>query len=92
MTTNGELALEQAVKLDNGFLIFILAGDVTVNFETSNGHTITISEETIQEENVIKTTEDNGSLSANASAVEGKKEDKKGKQTNPHILTNLYGS
>ncbi|EMP39106.1 Phosphatase and actin regulator 2 [Chelonia mydas] len=53
------------------------AGDVTVNFETSNGHTITISEETIQEENVIKTTEDNGSLSANASAVEGKKEDKK---------------
>ncbi|XP_044866764.1 phosphatase and actin regulator 2 isoform X3 [Mauremys mutica] len=53
------------------------AGDVTVNFETSNGHTITISEETIQEENVIKTTEDNGSLSAKASAVEGKKEDKK---------------
>ncbi|CAM4534813.1 unnamed protein product [Lepidochelys olivacea] len=53
------------------------AGDVTVNFETSNGHTITISEETIQEENVIKTTEDNGSLSANASAEEGKKEDKK---------------
>ncbi|XP_074920111.1 phosphatase and actin regulator 2 isoform X3 [Chelonoidis abingdonii] len=52
-------------------------GDVTVNFETSNGHTITISEETIQEENVIKTTEDNGSLSAKASAVEGKKEDKK---------------
>uniref|UniRef100_A0A8C3HVA7 Phosphatase and actin regulator n=1 Tax=Chrysemys picta bellii TaxID=8478 RepID=A0A8C3HVA7_CHRPI len=53
------------------------AGDVTVNFETSNGHTITISEETIQEENVIKTTEDNGSLSAKASAVEGNKEDKK---------------
>uniref|UniRef100_A0A8C3SAZ5 Phosphatase and actin regulator n=1 Tax=Chelydra serpentina TaxID=8475 RepID=A0A8C3SAZ5_CHESE len=53
------------------------AGDVTVNFETSNGHTITISEETIQEENVIKTTEDNSSLSAKASAVEGKKEDKK---------------
>ncbi|XP_050805588.1 phosphatase and actin regulator 2 isoform X2 [Gopherus flavomarginatus] len=52
-------------------------GDVTVNFETSNGHTITISEETIQEENVVKTTEDNGSLSAKASAVEGKKEDKK---------------
>ncbi|KAM9156641.1 phosphatase and actin regulator 2 isoform 6-T6 [Pangshura tecta] len=53
------------------------AGDVTVNFETSNGHTITISEETIQEENVIKTTEDNGSLSAKVSTVEGKKEDKK---------------
>ncbi|XP_067398458.1 phosphatase and actin regulator 2 isoform X4 [Emydura macquarii macquarii] len=51
-------------------------GDVTVNFETSNGHTITISEETIQEENEIKTTEDNGSLSAKATAVEGKKDKK----------------
>uniref|UniRef100_A0A8C8RWP4 Phosphatase and actin regulator n=1 Tax=Pelusios castaneus TaxID=367368 RepID=A0A8C8RWP4_9SAUR len=51
-------------------------GDVTVNFETSNGHTITISEEIIQEENEIKTTEDNGTLSAKASAVEGKKDKK----------------
>nr|XP_006139391.1 phosphatase and actin regulator 2 isoform X1 [Pelodiscus sinensis] len=51
-------------------------GDVTVNFETSNGHTITISEETIQEENVIKTTENNGSVLAKAPAAEGKKEDK----------------
>ncbi|XP_074846550.1 phosphatase and actin regulator 2 isoform X2 [Carettochelys insculpta] len=51
-------------------------GDVTVNFETSNGHTITISEETIQEENVIKPTEDNGSLSAKTPVAEGKKEDK----------------
>uniref|UniRef100_A0A8C0J4I6 Phosphatase and actin regulator n=1 Tax=Chelonoidis abingdonii TaxID=106734 RepID=A0A8C0J4I6_CHEAB len=62
-------------------------GDVTVNFETSNGHTITISEETIQEENVIKTTEDNGSLSAKASAVEGKKEDKKENSTKQRLLS-----
>uniref|UniRef100_A0A663M9A0 Phosphatase and actin regulator n=1 Tax=Athene cunicularia TaxID=194338 RepID=A0A663M9A0_ATHCN len=52
-------------------------GDVTVNFETSNGHTIAIGEETIQEENVVKTSGDNGSLSEKASALEGKKEDQK---------------
>uniref|UniRef100_A0A8C8RVS3 Phosphatase and actin regulator n=1 Tax=Pelusios castaneus TaxID=367368 RepID=A0A8C8RVS3_9SAUR len=58
-------------------------GDVTVNFETSNGHTITISEEIIQEENEIKTTEDNGTLSAKASAVEGKKDKKESTVTCP---------
>ncbi|NXE80208.1 PHAR2 regulator, partial [Cochlearius cochlearius] len=52
-------------------------GDVTVNFETSNGHTIAIGEETIQEENVVKASGDNGTLSEKASAVEGKKEDQK---------------
>uniref|UniRef100_A0A8D0GKB7 Phosphatase and actin regulator n=1 Tax=Sphenodon punctatus TaxID=8508 RepID=A0A8D0GKB7_SPHPU len=52
-------------------------GDITVNFETSNGHTIAVSEETIEEENSIKATEDNGSISAKAPASEGKKEDKK---------------
>ncbi|NXC68880.1 PHAR2 regulator, partial [Anhinga anhinga] len=52
-------------------------GDVTVNFETSNGHTIAIGEETIQEENVIKASGDNGTLSEKASALEGKKEDQK---------------
>ncbi|KFQ51099.1 Phosphatase and actin regulator 2, partial [Nestor notabilis] len=52
-------------------------GDVTVNFETSNGHTIAIGEETIQEENVLKASEDNGTLSEKASASEGKKEDQK---------------
>uniref|UniRef100_A0A8B9GKI9 Phosphatase and actin regulator n=1 Tax=Amazona collaria TaxID=241587 RepID=A0A8B9GKI9_9PSIT len=55
-------------------------GDVTVNFETSNGHTIAIGEETIQEENVLKASGDNGTLSEKASASEGKKEDQKGKQ------------
>ncbi|KAF1512613.1 Phosphatase and actin regulator 2, partial [Eudyptula minor] len=52
-------------------------GDVTVNFETSNGHTIAIGEETIQEENVIKASGDNGTLSEKVSALEGKKEDQK---------------
>ncbi|NXX76562.1 PHAR2 regulator, partial [Urocolius indicus] len=52
-------------------------GDVTVNFETSNGHTIAIGEETIQEENVVKASGDNGTLSEKASALEGKKEEQK---------------
>ncbi|XP_074891990.1 phosphatase and actin regulator 2 isoform X2 [Buteo buteo] len=52
-------------------------GDVTVNFETSNGHTIAIGEETIQEENVVKASGDNGTLSEKVSALEGKKEDQK---------------
>ncbi|KAM9019162.1 phosphatase and actin regulator 2 isoform 4-T4 [Ara ararauna] len=52
-------------------------GDVTVNFETSNGHTIAIGEETIPEENVLKACGDNGTLSEKASALEGIKEDQK---------------
>ncbi|XP_065536760.1 phosphatase and actin regulator 2 isoform X4 [Lathamus discolor] len=52
-------------------------GDVTVNFETSNGHTIAIGEETIQEENVLKASGDNGISPEKASALEGKKEDQK---------------
>ncbi|NWV90930.1 PHAR2 regulator, partial [Machaerirhynchus nigripectus] len=52
-------------------------GDVTVNFETSNGHTIAIGEETIQEENVVKASGNNGTLSEKASASEVKKEDQK---------------
>ncbi|NWV67987.1 PHAR2 regulator, partial [Malurus elegans] len=56
-------------------------GDVTVNFETSNGHTVAIGEETIQEENGVKASGNNGTLSEKASASEGKKEDQKGKRT-----------
>ncbi|XP_019382657.1 PREDICTED: phosphatase and actin regulator 2 isoform X2 [Gavialis gangeticus] len=52
-------------------------GNVTVNFETSNGHTIAIGEEIVQEENVVKSPEDNGSISEKIPALEGKKEDKK---------------
>ncbi|NXK08744.1 PHAR2 regulator, partial [Herpetotheres cachinnans] len=60
-------------------------GDVTVNFETSNGHTVAIGEETIQEENVVKASADNGTLSEKASALEGKKEDQKESATD-HCL------
>ncbi|XP_025894973.1 phosphatase and actin regulator 2 isoform X2 [Nothoprocta perdicaria] len=52
-------------------------GDVTVNFETSNGHTIAISEETISEENIVKASGDNGTLAEKESALEGRKEDQK---------------
>ncbi|XP_074436638.1 phosphatase and actin regulator 2 isoform X9 [Larus michahellis] len=58
-------------------------GDVTVNFETSNGHTIAVGEETIQEENAVKASGDNGTLSEKASALEGKKEDQKESTTDP---------
>ncbi|KFO85006.1 Phosphatase and actin regulator 2, partial [Buceros rhinoceros silvestris] len=52
-------------------------GDVTVNFETSNGHTVAIGEDTIQEETVVKASGDDGTLSEKVSALEGKKEDQK---------------
>ncbi|XP_051657484.1 phosphatase and actin regulator 2 isoform X1 [Manacus candei] len=51
-------------------------GDVTVNFETSNGHTIAIGEETIQEENVVKASGNNGTLSEKTTSSEGKKDQK----------------
>ncbi|XP_040554407.1 phosphatase and actin regulator 2 isoform X4 [Gallus gallus] len=52
-------------------------GDVTVNFETSNGHTIAIGEEAIQEDNAVKASGDNGTLSEKPSGLEGNKEDEK---------------
>ncbi|XP_074165732.1 phosphatase and actin regulator 2 isoform X2 [Sminthopsis crassicaudata] len=52
-------------------------GDVTVNFENSNGHMIPIGEEATQEENVVKSEEGNGSLSEKTTTVEEKAEDKK---------------
>ncbi|XP_064303197.1 phosphatase and actin regulator 2 isoform X4 [Phalacrocorax carbo] len=52
-------------------------GDITVNFETSNGHTIAIGEVTVQEENVVKASGDNGTLSEKASLLEGKRDDQK---------------
>ncbi|NXM35767.1 PHAR2 regulator, partial [Oxyruncus cristatus] len=64
-------------------------GDVTVNFETSNGHTIAIGEEIIQEENVVKASGNNGTLSEKASVSEGKREDQKESTTGhcPEIPT-----
>nr|XP_028579412.1 phosphatase and actin regulator 2 isoform X1 [Podarcis muralis] len=55
-------------------------GEITVNYETSNGHTIVITEDAIQGENVTKTTEENSSTSAKAPpATEERKDGKKEK-------------
>nr|XP_020655713.1 phosphatase and actin regulator 2 [Pogona vitticeps] len=54
-------------------------GGVTINYEISNGHTVVITEEAIQEENVIRTTEDNNSISTKAPALEERKGGKKEK-------------
>uniref|UniRef100_A0A8C0RX92 Phosphatase and actin regulator n=1 Tax=Canis lupus familiaris TaxID=9615 RepID=A0A8C0RX92_CANLF len=52
-------------------------GDVTVNFENSNGHMIPIGEESTREENVVKSEEGNGSVAEKAPPLEEKAEDKK---------------
>ncbi|XP_054991531.1 phosphatase and actin regulator 2 isoform X1 [Sorex araneus] len=52
-------------------------GDVTVNFENSNGHMIPIGEESAREETVVKPEEGNGSLAEKAPPLEEKAEDKK---------------
>lgn len=52
-------------------------GDVTVNFENSNGHMIPIGEESTREENIVKSEEGNGCLAEKAPALEEKAEEKK---------------
>ncbi|XP_021565424.1 phosphatase and actin regulator 2 isoform X2 [Carlito syrichta] len=52
-------------------------GDVTVNFENSNGHMIPIGEESTREENVVKSEEGNGSVSEKTPPLEEKAEDQK---------------
>ncbi|XP_061480013.1 phosphatase and actin regulator 2 isoform X3 [Rhineura floridana] len=52
-------------------------GGVMVNYETSNGHTIVITEEALQEENVIRTPEDNSSASAKEQVPDERKDGKK---------------
>ncbi|XP_058524682.1 phosphatase and actin regulator 2 isoform X8 [Ochotona princeps] len=52
-------------------------GDVTVNFENSNGHMIPIGEESTREENVGKSEEGNGSVSEKTPPLEEKAEDQK---------------
>ncbi|XP_004673966.1 PREDICTED: phosphatase and actin regulator 2 isoform X2 [Condylura cristata] len=52
-------------------------GDVTVNFENSNGHMISIGEEATREENVVKSEEGNGFVAEKAPHLEEKAEDKK---------------
>ena len=72
------------------FLSPFLDGDVTVNFENSNGHMIPIGEESTREENVVISEEGNGSVAEKAAPLEEKAEDKKGKiKRNPPILLQL---
>ena len=72
------------------FLSPFLDGDVTVNFENSNGHMIPIGEESTREENVVISEEGNGSVAEKATPLEEKAEDKKGKlKRNPPILLQL---
>ncbi|KAI4539201.1 hypothetical protein MG293_010593, partial [Ovis ammon polii] len=52
-------------------------GDVTVNFENSNGHMIPIGEESTREENVVRSEEGNGSVAEKGPPLEEKAEDKK---------------
>ncbi|XP_060044654.1 phosphatase and actin regulator 2 isoform X3 [Erinaceus europaeus] len=52
-------------------------GDVTINFENSNGHMIPIGEESTREENVVRSEEGNGSGAEKASPLEEKAADKK---------------
>lgn len=52
-------------------------GDVTVNFENSNGRMIPIGEESTREENVVKSEEGNGSVAEKTPPLEEKAEDKK---------------
>ncbi|XP_076408843.1 phosphatase and actin regulator 2 isoform X1 [Peromyscus maniculatus bairdii] len=58
-------------------------GDVTVNFENSNGHMIHIGEESTQEENVGKPEEGNGSVCEKTPPREEKAEDKKAGSSHP---------
>ncbi|XP_059128708.1 phosphatase and actin regulator 2 isoform X2 [Peromyscus eremicus] len=58
-------------------------GDVTVNFENSNGHMIHIGEESSQEENVGKPEEGNGSVCEKIPPREEKAEDKKAGSSHP---------
>ncbi|XP_052607029.1 phosphatase and actin regulator 2 isoform X7 [Peromyscus californicus insignis] len=58
-------------------------GDVTVNFENSNGHMIHIGEESSQEENVGKPEEGNDSVCEKIPPREEKAEDKKAGSSHP---------
>lgn len=61
-------------------------GEVTVNYEISNGHTVVVGEETIHEEN-IKTTEDGSSRTAKVACPEERKEGRKEKPLSKSPVT-----
>ncbi|XP_049978173.1 phosphatase and actin regulator 2 isoform X1 [Alexandromys fortis] len=62
-------------------------GDVTVNFENSNGHMIHIGEESTQEENVGKPEEGDGPVSEKTPPREEKAEDKTAGSSHPKKTT-----
>lgn len=64
-------------------------GDVTVNFENSNGHMIHIGEESTQEEDVGKPEEGNDSVWEKTAPQEEKAEDKKAGSSHPKKTTGL---
>ncbi|XP_021080114.1 phosphatase and actin regulator 2 isoform X6 [Mesocricetus auratus] len=67
-------------------------GDVTVNFENSNGHMIHIGEESTQEENVGKLEEGNGSMCEKTPPPEEKEEDKTAGSSHPKKTTGSKAS
>ncbi|XP_004673967.1 PREDICTED: phosphatase and actin regulator 2 isoform X4 [Condylura cristata] len=67
-------------------------GDVTVNFENSNGHMISIGEEATREENVVKSEEGNGFVAEKAPHLEEKAEDKKAGSSHPKKTTGSKAS
>lgn len=67
-------------------------GDVTVNFENSNGHMIHIGEEATQEENVGKPEEGNGSVCEKTSPREEQAEEKPAGSSHPKKTTGSKAS
>ncbi|XP_057617341.1 phosphatase and actin regulator 2 isoform X3 [Chionomys nivalis] len=67
-------------------------GDVTVNFENSNGHMIHIGEESTQEENVGKPEEGDGSVSEKTPPREEKAEDETAGSSHPKKTTGSKAS
>ncbi|XP_038195919.1 phosphatase and actin regulator 2 isoform X2 [Arvicola amphibius] len=67
-------------------------GDVTVNFENSNGHMIHIGEESTQEENLGKSEEGDGSVSEKTPPREEKAEDKTAGSSHPKKTTGSKAS
>ncbi|XP_055483688.1 phosphatase and actin regulator 2 isoform X3 [Psammomys obesus] len=67
-------------------------GDVTVNFENSNGHMIHIGEESTQEENVGKPEEGNGSVCEKTPPREEKAEEKTAGSSHPKKTAGLKAS
>lgn len=67
-----KLGVKKAVRVRHLGVFPFVDGDVTVNFENSNGHMIPIGEESTREENVVRSEEGNGSGSWKRTTSGGK--------------------